>query len=54
MKEFIGGIVSAIGLWIIVIPAREALTNYYGNQNPYILGIILLVAGLWLGGKNLR
>ena len=52
MKEFMAGIIGAIGIWTLVIPAREALLVTYGTQNQYVLGVVLLLIALWLGDKK--
>ena len=52
MKEFMAGILGAIGVWTIVIPARESLLTIYGPQNQYIIGLVLVFIAFLLGRKK--
>ena len=52
MREFMAGIIGAIGIWTIVIPAREFLLVEYGAPNQYVIGLILLFFAWWLGSKK--
>jgi len=52
MKEFIAGIIGAIGVWTIVIPARESLLVAYGIQHQYAIGLVLVFFAWWLGVKK--
>lgn len=45
VKAFLGGVLSATGVWMIVVNLREYLLEVSPISNQYILGATLILIG---------
>lgn len=51
IRPFVGGVIFTIGTWMITVPVREFILKTSPIQNQIILGIIVVLVGLWVSGS---
>ncbi len=52
IKGFVAGILATLGTWMIVITLYDDLLSLLPIKNKYIIGIVLVIIGGYLGGKK--